>query len=105
LDVRQTDLLGAAPAIVPMNLDGMIDTNAFVETARTHNLQVADLLRETALRTIAVEAAAAMDTACSDAVTRILDAAQAGIWKWLCTNALDHKNERLAPTRFVVFIA
>jgi hypothetical protein len=63
LDVCRADLLGAAPAIVPMNPDGMINTVAFVETARTHNLRVADLLRDTALRTIAVEAAAAMDTA------------------------------------------
>jgi hypothetical protein len=30
LDVCRTDLTGAAPAIVPMNLDGMIDTNALV---------------------------------------------------------------------------
>jgi hypothetical protein len=78
-----------------MNPDGIIDTVAFVETARTHNLQVADLLRDTALRTIAVKAAAAVDTACSDAVTQILDAAQAGIWKWLCTNGLDHKKREI----------
>jgi hypothetical protein len=47
------------------------------------------------LRTIAVKAAATVDTACSDAVTRILDAAQAGIWKWLCTNGLDHKKREI----------
>jgi hypothetical protein len=38
LDVCRTDLFGAAPAIIPMNPDGLIDTVAFVETARTHNL-------------------------------------------------------------------
>jgi hypothetical protein len=95
LDVRRADLLGAAPAIVPMNPDGLIDTVAFVETARTHNLRVADLLRDTALRTMIVKAAAAMDTSCSDAVTEILDAAQAGIWRWLCTNGLDHKKREI----------
>jgi hypothetical protein len=78
-----------------MNPDGMIDTVAFVETARTHILRVADLLRDTALQTIAVKAAAAVDTACSDAVTQILDAAQAGIWKWLYTNGLDHKKREI----------
>jgi hypothetical protein len=52
-------------------------------------------LRDTALRTIAVEAAAAVDTACSDAVTQILDTAQAGIWRWLCTNGLNHKKREI----------
>jgi hypothetical protein len=53
------------------------------------------LERHSPLRTIAVEAAAAVDTACSDAVTQILDAAEAGIWKWLCTNGLDHKKREI----------
>jgi hypothetical protein len=95
LDVRRTDLLGAALAIGPMNPDGMIDTVAFVETAQTHNLRVADLLRDTALPTITVEAAAAVDTACSHTVTQILDIAQAGIWKWLCTSSLDHRKREI----------
>jgi hypothetical protein len=73
----------------------MIDTVALFESARSHNLRVADLLRDTALRTIAVEAAAAVDTAYSDAVTRILNGAQAGIWKWYCTNGLDHDNQEI----------
>jgi hypothetical protein len=90
LDVRRADLLGAARTIVPMSPDGLIDTDAFVETAQAHNRQVTDLLTDTALRSIAVEAAVAVDTVCSDAVTRILNVAQAGIWKWLCTNGLDH---------------
>jgi hypothetical protein len=37
LDVHRAGLLGAAPVIVPMNPDGLIDTDAFVETSRTHN--------------------------------------------------------------------
>jgi hypothetical protein len=36
-----------------------------------------------------------VDTACSDAVSQILDAAQAGIWEWLCTNGLDHKKQEI----------
>jgi hypothetical protein len=95
LDVHRTDLIGAAPAIVPMNPDGMIDTAALVESALTHNLRVTDLLRDTALQTIAVEAAAAVDTACSDAVTQILNGSQAGIWKWFCTNGLDHNKREI----------
>jgi hypothetical protein len=90
LDIRRADLLGAARAIVPMSLDSLIDTDAFVETAQAHNRQVADLLKDTALQTIAVEAAVAVDTACSDAVTQILNVAQTGVWKWFCTNGLDH---------------
>jgi hypothetical protein len=95
LDVRRTDLIGAAPVIIPVNPDGMIDTVALIESARSHNLRVADLLRDTALRTIAVEAAAAVDTVYSDAVTRILNGAQAGIWKWCCTNGLDHDKQEI----------
>jgi hypothetical protein len=95
LDVRRADLLDAAPAIVPMNPDGLIDTDALVETARAHNRRVADLLTDTALRTIAVKATTAVDTACSVAVTQILNAAQAGIWRWLCTNGLDHAKREI----------
>jgi hypothetical protein len=89
-DVRRADLLGAVRAIVPMSPDGLINLDAFVETAQARNRQVADLLKDTALRTIAVKAAAAVDTACSDAVTQILNAAHAGVWRWFCTNGLDH---------------
>jgi hypothetical protein len=90
LDVCRANLIGAAHAIVPVKPDGMIDTVALVESDRSHNLRVADLLRDTALRTIAVDVAASVDTAYSNAIQRILNGAQAGIWKWHCTNGLDH---------------
>jgi hypothetical protein len=73
----------------------MIDTVALVESARCHNLRAADLLRDTALRTIAVETSAAVDTAYSDAIQQILNGAQAGIWKWRCTNGLDHDTREI----------
>jgi hypothetical protein len=78
-----------------VNPDGLIDTVAFVESAWFHNLRLADLLRDTALRTIAVDAAAAVDTAYSDAIQRILNGAQAGIWKWHCTNGMDHDSQEI----------
>jgi hypothetical protein len=50
LDVRRADLIGAAPAIVPVSPDGMINTVALVESARCHNLRATDLSRDTALQ-------------------------------------------------------
>jgi hypothetical protein len=61
----------------------MIDTTALVVSARCHNRCAADLSRDTALQTTDVEAAAAVDTAPSDAIQKILDGAHAGIWKWV----------------------
>jgi hypothetical protein len=72
-DVRLADLIGAAPVIVPVSLDGMIDTAALVVSDRCHNLRAADLSRDTALLTIAVKAEAAVDTVHSDAIQKILD--------------------------------
>jgi hypothetical protein len=93
LDVHRADLIGAAPVIVPVSPDGMIDTVALVESARCHNRRATDLSRDTALRTIAFKVAAAVDTAYSDVIQQILDGARAGIWR--CTNGLDHDTQEI----------
>jgi hypothetical protein len=56
---------------------------------RSKNVRVSGNLPQA----IDVESAAAVDAALRDATQKIMDSVHAGIWKWHCTNGLDHDHQ------------